>query len=186
MKNILLIIDPQNDFITGSLTVPGALEAMQRLTQALPRMELQGIYTTSDEHPLHHCSFVEQGGEWPPHCVQGSIGAEIFAPLMGAITDYCKQHTIEHHHLPKGMKQDQDEYSSFAHQVPAAFAEAAKIYVAGIAGDVCVHTSVSDLIAHGYGSRLVLLTEACPSLDGGNKLHFLITTKQLQESALPQ
>ncbi|MDY3090206.1 MAG: pyrazinamidase, partial [Porphyromonas sp.] len=33
MSSILLIIDPQVDFVTGSLAVPGARQAMQWLAQ---------------------------------------------------------------------------------------------------------------------------------------------------------
>ena len=53
LMNILLIIDPQNDFITGSLAVPGAVGAMDYLTAYLQelttvasrRMEAFGRYT---------------------------------------------------------------------------------------------------------------------------------------------
>lgn len=33
MKKILLIVDPQNDFITGSLAVKGAKEKMVKLAE---------------------------------------------------------------------------------------------------------------------------------------------------------
>ena len=35
MRKVLVIVDPQNDFITGSLAVEGAKEKMERLTEYL-------------------------------------------------------------------------------------------------------------------------------------------------------
>ena len=32
---------------------------------------------TRDWHPPDHGSFAERGGPWPPHCVQGTAGAEL-------------------------------------------------------------------------------------------------------------
>ena len=37
MKQILLIVDPQNDFITGSLAVEGAKEKMMKLAEYIEK-----------------------------------------------------------------------------------------------------------------------------------------------------
>ena len=39
------------------------------------------MVATRDWHPPDHASFQEQGGPWPPHCVQGSHGAELHPSL---------------------------------------------------------------------------------------------------------
>lgn len=63
MKNILLIVDPQNDFITGTLPVAGAEEKMKLLAQYL--QDKAKIYDyiciTLDSHTERHCSFTENG-----------------------------------------------------------------------------------------------------------------------------
>jgi nicotinamidase/pyrazinamidase len=83
MKNLLIIVDPQNDFITGSLAVPGAVEAMDNLVDVLntKSVEFSSIIVTIDFHPFDHCSFKENGGEWPSHCIQYTEGAAIYQPL---------------------------------------------------------------------------------------------------------
>ena len=45
---VLLIVDPQNDFITGSLAVPGATAAMDYLTEwvRVHRAEYDAIVVT--------------------------------------------------------------------------------------------------------------------------------------------
>lgn len=40
------------------------------------------ILATRDWHPLNHCSFSEQGGPHPTHCVQGSRGAQFHSDLV--------------------------------------------------------------------------------------------------------
>ena len=74
---VLLIIDPQNDFITGSLAVPGAIEAMDYLTRWVQEHhdEYDAFVVTLDQHPADHYSFDVQGGPWPVHCVRYTIGA---------------------------------------------------------------------------------------------------------------
>lgn len=72
MKRMLLIVDPQVDFVTGTLPVPHASEAMEKLAAYIA--EENGKYdwlvVTEDWHPSRHCSFKENGGEWPVHCLQ--------------------------------------------------------------------------------------------------------------------
>ena len=63
--NVLLIVDPQNDFITGSLPVPGAAAAMDYITAWTREhhAEYDAIIITMDQHPADHCSFEVQGGQ---------------------------------------------------------------------------------------------------------------------------
>ena len=65
--NILLIVDPQNDFITGSLAIEGAIPAMDYLTAYVKEhhAEYDAIVVTMDQHPADHCSFDVSGGPWP-------------------------------------------------------------------------------------------------------------------------
>lgn len=49
------------------------------------------IAATRDYHPVDHASFMPQGGPFPPHCMQGTVGArfmpQIAAALARAISD---------------------------------------------------------------------------------------------------
>lgn len=91
MDKILLIVDPQVDFISGSLAVEGAKEKMDALASALQNGEIDCDYVmvTKDFHPSNHCSFKENGGQWPPHCVKGTTGSCIYAPLWSVICNYA-------------------------------------------------------------------------------------------------
>lgn len=84
MKRLLLIVDPQVDFIAGTLPVPGAEEAMDRLAEYI--YESDGRYAhkivTADRHPYDHCSFDGHGGPWPRHCVHDTVGAAVWQHLL--------------------------------------------------------------------------------------------------------
>ena len=87
MKNVLLIVDPQNDFITGSLAVEGAKEKMMYLSDYINSVEYDYIFITMDTHPENHMSFKENGGIWPKHCVAGTNGWCIPEYLSNALKD---------------------------------------------------------------------------------------------------
>ena len=81
----LLIVDVQNDFLPGgSLEVPRGDEVVTVLNRYLDIFAMQNlpVYATRDWHPEHHCSFREQGGPWPPHCVANTNGAAFAAALQ--------------------------------------------------------------------------------------------------------
>ncbi len=86
MKKLLLIVDPQIDFITGTLPVAGAAEAMDALAKYVK--EKGNEYTvkivTADWHPYHHSSFADEGG-WIKNKLEGvksmSFSATIYRLL---------------------------------------------------------------------------------------------------------
>ena len=82
MRNILLIIDLQKDFIYGSLTVPGATQVLPAINEVKDRFDL--VYFTLDWHPVNHCSFQAQGGPWPVHCVHHTAGAALDESVLSA------------------------------------------------------------------------------------------------------
>lgn len=113
MDKILLIVDPQVDFISGSLAVEGAKEKMDALASALQNGEIDCDYVmvTKDFHPSNHCSFKENGGQWPPHCVKGTAGSCVYAPLWSVINNYAYRKDTDI--FIKGDSPDKEEYSIF-------------------------------------------------------------------------
>lgn len=184
MNRILMIVDPQTDFITGTLPVPHAAEAMERLASYLTDhgREYRFVVVTSDWHPTDHCSFVENGGTWPAHCLQEHAGAALFGPLQRVLEGLPVPMEILH----KGMDPAREEYSIFRNDAAAARIDeiirttrAQRIDLCGIAGDVCVLDTLRDGVRR-YGTALFrVLEEYAPSLDGGTALHQTIQTLRL-------
>lgn len=171
-RRLILIVDPQMDFIDGSLPVPGAAECMCALADYIREANDRYVckVVTTDWHPYNHCSFVEYGGKWPAHCVQNSVGAAVFPPLLSALYSTPGRVAV----LRKGTCKGCEEYSIFKNRrstmqidriVRGMMIE--RIDICGIAGDVCVLDTLRDGTAL-YGADLFrVLPRFSPSLDGG-------------------
>ena len=185
-SKMLLLVDVQYDFITGSLAVAGAPAVMDALAEyiaAQPQDTYKAIVMTADHHPADHSSFIAQGGSWPAHCVQHTEGASIYKPVLDAV----KQHDPQAPILTKGDDVAVDEYSILANAVSAmkllAMIEEKgiqEIYVAGLCGDYCVGNSIKDLVAAGHGDKLRVLTRYIGNIDDGTTLRTIIADHNLQ------
>lgn len=144
--HILLIVDPQNDFITGSMAIPDAIPAMDYVTAWTKehQEDYDMIVITLDQHPADHCSFISQGGPWPNHCVRFTTGAALYPPLADVVMDLKRAgHNVLF--IPKAMTRQKDAYSAFGEAVPDSLMQALRIDVAGLAGDYCVRATIEDL-----------------------------------------
>ena len=182
MKKILLIVDPQNDFITGTLAVKGAKEKMMKLadyiiSDAHPQYDY--ICVTLDSHPEDHCSFKENGGIWPKHCIVDTNGWNISEYLEDAMQFVGAGKKIYFGYYHKGTEPDQEEYSIFdsedGNTLSEQIADLIKghdvyIDICGIAGDYCVLETLKGLRKI-IGDRYIrVLTQYTASIDGGEKL----------------
>lgn len=158
--NALVIIDPQVDFIRGSLPVPGAEQAMAYLAAWIQthQEDYDAVYISMDQHPLNHCSFQAQGGPWPPHCVRYSEGAAIDACILAAIAKVQAMGKAIHY-IEKATTADNDSYSAFSEHIPAELLSAQRVYIAGLAGDYCVRESEADLLRAIEPTRIYRIEE---------------------------
>lgn len=81
----LLLVDLQNDFFPGgALGIPEAEVIIPTTNRYIRHFSRNGwpILATRDWHPPNHCSFHEQQGPQPNHCVQGSRGAQFHSDLV--------------------------------------------------------------------------------------------------------
>lgn len=84
-QSALLLVDPQNDFFPGgTMGTPEGTNLVPTINTYIKHFSRQGwpILATRDWHPSNHCSFTEQGGPYPIHCVQGSRGAQFHSALV--------------------------------------------------------------------------------------------------------
>ena len=151
----LLIVDVQNDFCPGgTLPIEGGDAVIPVLNQWIEAAEKAGIpvYASRDWHPTGHISFKNQGGQWPPHCIQDTPGAD-FHPDLKLPHDVIK--------VTKGVRFDKDQYSAFdetglARQLRRDGIQ--RLIVGGLAEDVCVRATVLDARKANFG--VLLLEEA--------------------------
>ena len=150
----LVIVDVQNDFVTGSLAVPGAPAVVPALDRAVAAFVRDGlpVAATRDWHPADHSSFRDHGGPWPPHCVAGTPGAE-YAPGLTLPPDVI--------HIRKAATRESDAYSGFEGTTLATDLRrrgVARLFVGGLATDYCVLNTVRDALDQGF--HVVVLADA--------------------------
>jgi nicotinamidase/pyrazinamidase len=146
MAEALLIIDYQNDFIPpdGALAVAGG-DAIAGRINALARDDrFDLVVATRDWHPPDHSSFREQGGPWPPHCVQGTPGAELSSQLDRSRIDEV---------VDVGVAREDDGYSGLESPRMLEVLRAndvTSVTVVGLATDYCVLATARDAIGEGF------------------------------------
>ena len=80
MQNILVVVDMQNDFVSGALSSKAAEEIVAPMKEKILSFDGKVIYTR-DTHEKDYMS-TEEGKNLPvPHCIKGTWGWEIVDPL---------------------------------------------------------------------------------------------------------
>ena len=173
----LIIVDCQNDFITGTMSVKGAKSSIEEIKKFIKnhKKEIAKILFTVDWHPYNHMSFKKYGGLWPSHCVQYTPGACIEPKLL----KYVQSFGFDYEVVQKGTIEEVEQYGAFEEIEFAqdnlgsnyyfdsiATADATtEFVVCGIAGDYCVKSTITNMIAGGIIPKVF-----CPgivSIDGG-------------------
>lgn len=172
-NRLLLIVDPQVDFTTGSLATAKGPEAMDRLAKAIENGVLKNyswVIITQDAHPANHCSFVENGGVFPPHCVQDTKGMDVYPALQQAIVN---SGFSNYHYMTKGDLPEKEEFSIFQNaqsgeKLTKTIMEYEKfegIDICGIATDYCVYETTKDLMAFYPAKQIRIVTNCLAAVD---------------------
>ena len=151
----LIVVDVQNDFLPGGALAVNDGDAVIPMINECIRLftaRRLSIYATRDWHPADHCSFAENDGIWPKHCVAQ------FAEGLALPDDV----TI----VNKGTASDKEAYSGFqgtglSDQLHAKSVE--RVIVGGLATDYCVLHTVNDALTNGFD--VVILTHAIRAVD---------------------
>jgi nicotinamidase/pyrazinamidase len=158
-KRVLILVDIQNDFCPGgSLAVREGDQIVPVVNELQPHFDL--IVATKDWHPAGHASFAAL---WPPHCVQGTNGAEFVSALdTGRIART----------FLKGTDMEVDSYSGFfdnEHLRATGLGDyltaqgVTNVVIAGLATDYCVKFTALDALALGFHTTVV--KDACRGVE---------------------
>ena len=152
-RDALIIVDVQNDFCPGgALPIENgdAVVAVVNTWIAGCARNAVPVIASRDWHPLGHLSFAESGGPWPAHCVQDTDGARFHRDLALPADAVV---------VTKGVRFDQDQNSVFdqtglANKLHADGIE--RLWVAGLAQDVCVLATVLDARKAGFAVNVLM------------------------------
>lgn len=182
----LIVVDFQNDFCPGgTLAVPQGDEILPVIQGLIDQFTQSGrpVAMTQDFHPPHHVSFREQGGPWPPHCVQGTAGCALHPDLKVPMTAA---------HFYKGFSERTDAYSGFEGRLVnqqqgitdtdleswLRGQGADTVYIAGLATDYCVRATALDALARSFDTRVISNAVRGVNVSGGDSDRALTELKK--------
>ena len=168
----LIIVDMQNDFITGSLAVKDSDVLIQRINDLLEENERKTsfdfIVYTKDNHPENHISFNNSNlltdkeidsklndlsrkfkGVFPPHCVVETLGNEFHSKLNTKKVDLL---------VLKGENKFKEEFSGFENPILNDFLlknKVKKVFVCGLSFDFCVGSTAIDSAEREYETYVI-------------------------------
>jgi nicotinamidase/pyrazinamidase len=199
-----VIIDRQDDFNNpnGSLYVNGAEKSELATVDFINKYHenIKDAVLTIDWHTVNHCSFKRNGGIWPDHCKQYSVGAGVSNLVMNALHD----NNIPVKIFIKGNVDNEEEYGAFdvvgltridsgpndgfrivvnnkARNCMVTFATR-NIVVSGLAGDFCVKSSIENLLTvkDKYDLNIKVFKDGISSIDDGTVLDNFIKENNLE------
>jgi nicotinamidase/pyrazinamidase len=171
VTDALIVVDVQNDFVTGSMAIPDAkaiIEPINRLARIVPN-----VVVATDWHPIGHVSlasshpgkrhgeivstFYGEQNVWHDHCVQETWGAELDPDLRLGMAQLV---------FRKGYRMGVESYGAFFENDGTATGLGAylkargveRVFCAGLARFGCVmHTALG---AARDGFRVVMVDDA--------------------------
>jgi len=161
----LIVVDVQRDFCPGgALPVGGCDRILPVLNRYMAEASELGmeVYASRDWHPAKTTHFKAYGGEWPPHCVRDTPGAEFHPALKLPVNAVI---------ISKGHDPQRPGYSAFDGRTQAGkplledlrARQIDHLYVAGLATDYCVKETTLDALRAGL--RVTVLTDAIAGID---------------------
>ncbi|MFZ0134061.1 MAG: isochorismatase family protein [Desulfobacterales bacterium] len=162
----VLVIDVQKDFCPGgALAIKDGDDVVPLLNLWIDAAFLKNVpvYLSRDWHPLNHLSFKNAGGPWPPHCIQDTDGARFHPDLKRP------ENTVV---VTKGVRFDIDQYSVFDRTGLGKRLKqdgVRRLWVGGLAQDVCVLHSVLDALKEGFEVKVIGAATRPVSEEDGRK-----------------
>jgi len=146
-RDALIVVDMQNDFMPGGrLVVPGGDEIIPLLNRYIAFFHTNKllIFAVRDWHPSNHCSFQQQGGLWPAHCIAESEGAAFYPHL---------KLPVDAHIISKATTPERDAYSGFTNTPLNTLLQSSgihRVFIGGVATEYCVLNTVKDALRFHY------------------------------------
>lgn len=173
MKKILLVVDMQNDFISGPLGSPAAQAIVpavaQRVRDYLESSEDTMVYFTRDTHDPDTYAGTIEGKKLPvPHCYRDSYGWEIEPSLMALVEENKNRIRLV----------NKDNFGSL--DLVDLLEGAGYIEICGVCTDICVVSNALILKAADKYRPIALNPALCAGTSEENHNAAILTMKNCQ------
>lgn len=147
-----VVVDMLYDFIDGSMACANAEKAVAESVKMINRYANDQVLYVLDHHPVNHCSFKEQGGPWPAHCVMQTHGGEIHEAFYKDV-ELPEHRPSRKNMFFKGLNPKKEQYSGFeshnAEGIELSTVLTKNVLVSGIATEYCIRETCYDLVKAG-------------------------------------
>ena len=153
-RNVLVGVDIQNDFITGTLAVKDGAEVIESTNNVAEAVRSTDgtVAFTRDWHPAETPHF----DTWPSHCVAGTEGAEFASTLDIQETDSIISKGTGLTDGYSGWEGISDKGETLETLIaPRNTQETVRVFLGGLATDYCVKATGIDIATHFAGNERV-------------------------------
>lgn len=167
MKNVLVVVDMQKDFIDGALGTKEAAAIVDNVAQAVRAFDGEVIFTRD----THHDDYLEtqEGRNLPvPHCIEGTDGWQLDKKLEVLRTDDMKifdKPTFGSVALAAYLKAD---------------GEVESVTLAGLCTDICVISNALLIKAYMPETEVRVLERCCAGVTPQSHANALEAMKMCQ------
>ena len=166
MKKTIIVVDMQNDFVTGSLGTKEACKTVPVIEKLLKENQGNQIIFTQDTHHEDYLSTSE--GKMLPveHCMKGTKGWEIIPELKEWTHQaiMVEKPTFGSLKLPQLISQNQPE----------------QIVLVGVCSDICVISNALILKAYFPETPIIVYENACAGVTPDKHQAAIETMKSCQ------
>ncbi len=171
MREMLLVIDMQNDFITGALGTPEAEAIVDAVAAEAEKYAVWDIIATRDTHGEDYLQ-TQEGQKLPvPHCIKGTEGWALHPKIAAAIG--------------AAVVIDKPSFGSveLAERVAAlAGREALRVTIVGLCTDICVVSNALLIKAFLPETPVRVLADCCAGVTPESHAAALKTMEMCQIS----
>ena len=147
IRNVLIEVDVQNDFITGTLAVKNGVDVVNPLNRLADAVRTNDgiVALTGDQHPAVTPHFQDYGGLWPVHCVAGTEGAAFHPELDVQPGDIVLNKGMGQTDGYSGIEGVSDEGATLESIIaPETREQKVRVFIGGLATDYCVKSTAID------------------------------------------
>ena len=155
-KKILVVVDVQNDFITGSLRNEDAIKTVPNIVKKINDFEGDAIYATLDTHGVNYLR-TKEGEKLPvKHCIKYTEGWLIEKSVKEALDD-AQNRGIEVKYFEKPTFGSHDLFCKFRWKPQDEF----EVEVLGFCTDICVVSNALAIKTAVYENGNVTVDASC-------------------------
>lgn len=162
MKKLLVVVDYQNDFVTGALGFPGADAIDKGIAETIQRYLAAGdnVLFTFDTHGPDYLESREGRALPVPHCLDGSEGWRLFGEVQAQCRETCANHQIFQVKKPTFGMSPADLV-----RLAGQLGDTREILVVGVVTNMCVISNAVMLQAQWPEAQISVDASLCRSFD---------------------